>query len=430
MTTETLDRTSPEGIAQIILDAIHNRRVASWRELPSYLMRECDLAETDALAISEAVSRRWQERFLPAVTRLELFITENCNLRCDYCFVHGKNAFHRMSWDTAKKAVDFLIRESRDQKQLHIFYMGGEPFLEFELMRQVTLYAEERARETGKQVDFSVTTNGTLFTEESLAFCRDHAIRYMLSMDGDRETQNTHRKAPGGRGSFDLVLPWIPRMKHYQPWMGVRMTVHPDRAHALADDFDFLADQGINQFIIGPASGVEWTEEALATYRAQMIEVLRRYKARLDQGQQLRCDLFRDLDNLFDKKGIWGCQAGRHSLTIAANGDISPCPKMLGLNDLQGIYRLGDLEHGITDLDARMELVGMWGKRQTKCMTCDLADACTGGCFANNYEATGSIFIPCENDCKLLRVNLEIRQLARELLGTAASHPSGEECAV
>ncbi len=431
MDFQTPDNMTPDAIALAISEAIKGGRLASWSEMPAFLVKECHLSEEDALTVSQAVGHKWQEEFFPPIHRMELFITENCNLRCDYCFVEGKNAFHAMSPETARRSIDFLFAHSRDAKQLHIFFMGGEPFLEFELMRMTAEYAEKLAKEQGKGLEFSVTTNGTLFSEESLAFCAKHQIKYLLSIDGDQETHDQHRKTASGRGSFDMLMRWLPRMKYYQPWMGARMTVHPDTAHRIVDNVRFLIDRGINQFIIGPATGQEWPEEALEAYQAQMIDVANLYKEKRAEGVPLRFELFDQLENLCDKKGIWGCQAGRHSITIAANGDIYPCSKMLGLNDLGGIYRLGDLEQGITEVDARSQLIAMWGKKETKCITCDMADSCAGGCFADNYQATGSIFQPWETECCIVRRNLAVRRYAAQLLGvTARDEKAGEECAV
>lgn len=436
MSLELAIERTPESIAKAITDAIKGDRLTSWRELGWLLMDECNLPEEEALAVSEAVSRKWQLRFFPAITRMELFITEDCNLRCDYCFVEGKNPSHAMSPETARKAIDFLFAESRGEKRLSLFFMGGEPFLAFDLMRTTVEYAEQRAKRCEKTVDFSVTTNGTLFAEEILAYCAQHRISFLLSLDGARESHDRHRKTVSGKGSFDRIMRWLPRMKQHQPYMGARVTVHPDAVHELLDNIRFLADQGINHFIIGPASGLEWSGEELETYEAQMKAVVDFYKEKKAQDAPLQFDLLRQLDNLYDSRGIWGCQAGRHSITIAANGDIYPCSKMLGLNELGGIYRLGDLEKGITDLDARSELVGMWPKRRTRCMTCDLADACAGGCFANNYKATGSIFEPCETQCRITRCNFQVRQYAAQVFAVqprkagSVNEPAEDSCAV
>ena len=421
---------TPDQIAEIVAEAMREGRIATLRDVAPLLMERCHLEEADALAVAEAVSRKWRDRFFPPITRIELFVTENCNLRCDYCFVEGKNASSAMSWDTARQAVDFLFRESRDRKDLAIFFMGGEPFLRFGLMREVVEYAEEQARSQDKRVTFSVTTNGTLLNEESVSFCAQHGIMFLLSLDGGQATQDRHRKTAGGQGSFQLIVERLPLMKRYQPWMGARMTVHPDTVREMVDNMRLLVTHGFNFFIIGPASGIDWAEHDLDVYEAQMKEIIDEHREALAKGTHLRIDVLRELDNVHDKVGVWGCQAGRHSITVACNGDIYACSKMLGLNDLEGIYKLGDLDHGITDLDARAELIGMWAKRNTRCMTCNMADNCSGGCFATNYAATGSIYEPCEADCRVLAHNLSIRQYARQVLGGAPVQGDQDACVV
>ena len=217
-----------------------------------------------------------------------------------------------------------------------------------------------------------------------------------------------------------MILERLPLMKRYQPYLGARMTVQKDALQDICRNFEWLVDLGMNHFIIGPATGIGWTEEELQVYEDQMKRVVDAYRRLKDQGAQINLDLLRQLDQLNDKPGIWGCQAGRHSITVAANGDIYACSKMLGLNELGGVYRLGDLDHGITEVNARAELIGMWPKRNTICMECDMRDACAGGCFATNYAATGSVFEPCESDCNVLRHNFRVRQYAADLLGAGA----------
>ena len=430
--TDELNAASPEAIATIVGDAIREGTVTTLREISPLLMRECGLDEADALAISEAVAQKWQLRFFPPITRMELFLTENCNLRCDYCFVEGKNREHAMSWETARRAIDLLIAESRSSEDVAIMFMGGEPFLMFDVLRQAVEYAESRAAELGKKTNFSTTTNGTLFTEEMLSFCRDHRISFLLSLDGAPETHDRHRQTVSGRGSSKMILERLPLMKKYQPYLGARMTVQKDAVRDICSNFEWLVDLGMNHFIIGPATGIDWSDEELQVYEDQMRCVVDTYKRRKEEGAQINLDVLRQLDQLYDKPGVWGCQAGRHSITVAADGDIYACSKMLGLNDLGGVYRLGDLDHGITDVDARAELIGMWQKRTTKCMECDMRDACSGGCFATNYGATGSIYEPCESDCRILRHNFAVRQYAAELLAAdggdqAQETPDGEE---
>lgn len=164
---------------------------------------QLDGEQIDRLS-SRIVSRFAQER-LPAISRVEMFLTENCTLRCDYCFVCAKDLEKRMSWDTAARAVDFLITNSRNTTDLSIVFFGGEPLLEFPLMKQTAEYAEARAEAAGKHIGFSVTINGTIMSEEIALFGRKHGFNYLLSVDGSQAAHDRHRKYPNGKGSWDTV---------------------------------------------------------------------------------------------------------------------------------------------------------------------------------------------------------------------------------
>ena len=129
-------------------------------------------------------------RRFPPVVFIDLFLTESCNFACPYCFVEGKRDRH-MAPETAQAAVEFLIRESRDQDNIEMLLFGGEPLLRFDLIKDLVPYGYRRAREAGKTLSFSMTTNGSLMNRENLAFLRKHNIKFLLSLDGDEEMHNT-----------------------------------------------------------------------------------------------------------------------------------------------------------------------------------------------------------------------------------------------
>ena len=138
-------------------------------------MRLVDLTDDKIQELSNAIVRKIAMSQLPPLMKMELFLTEACNLRCDYCFVATKKAYRRMSWEVARAAIDFLMRESRDENRVEIVLFGGEPLLAFPLMKQVVEYAEQRSKDLGKQVSFACTTDGTLLTEEHVHFAKEHA---------------------------------------------------------------------------------------------------------------------------------------------------------------------------------------------------------------------------------------------------------------
>ena len=171
-----------------------------------------------------------------------------------------------MTPEVAEAAVEFMLSASRDMTWISLLFFGGEPLLEFDTMRFIVDYCATRSEETGKEVRYSMTTNGTLMTEGVARFLAENGISYLLSIDGRKEVHDAHRRMVDGGSSFDTVMERVPMMKRFQPWQGTRMTLSPSTIHCAAEDVDMLHRRGINQFIIGPATGIEWSDEALAEY--------------------------------------------------------------------------------------------------------------------------------------------------------------------
>ncbi len=386
--------------------------------LKQYLTKTRGLVETDAEALAENICRKLLEDRFPPITEMELMLTEDCNQRCDYCFVKGKNEFNRMPGEISRQAVDFLFTHSGTQKAVKILFFGGEPLLEFDLIREITHYAEEKAGSSGKKVNFNMTTNGTLIDEETAEFLGKHKIRFLLSIDGDCQTHDRHRRLLSNESSYQRIIENLPLMKSVQPWLGARMTVHPDTVDRIYDNVVHLAALGINQFLIGPATGLDWTDEELDIYRGEMIKVARWLKEETDAGKHFRVSSLEEkLERLGKSGDIWGCRAGRHSITVTARGDIFPCSKMVGVGGEEGIFPLGTLEEGITRIYNRLVLCGMIPVEREKCEQCAYSRYCMGGCFATNYQATGSIVRPDPFECRLKKQTIEIVRESERILG-------------
>ena len=367
----------------------------------------CPAAEerNRAEGLGARVAARVAEKLLPAPGLADVVVTERCNHRCDYCFVKGKNDVRSMWPQTAEAAVEFMLRASRDAKVVHFVLFGGEPLVVFDLIRHLVDYAQLRSG-SDKVVRFDMTTNGTLMTEEMAAFLSARGIKYLLSVDGGKETHDAQRKLVGGGSSFDEVMSRLPMMKRYQPWQGSRVTVHPESARDLYEGVRLLYGRGINQFIIGPATGIEWTDEALAEYERQMQLVTDLYVELKAKRAPFRMTLYeKDLDA---KKGAavgkWGCGAGRGRLCIGTNGDLYGCAKILGVSRGAEVHKLGDVWTGITNVRARRDLLNCHPQARPKCAACEWHDECSGGCPATNWEATGSIFQPAPLECRFMEV--------------------------
>ncbi len=386
--------------------------------LVRFLREQEGLDPASAAAAARAVVGKLQASRFPPITHLELMVTEDCNHRCHYCFVEGKNPGHRMPPGRARQAVDFLLRESRDRNELTLLLFGGEPLIEFDLLRDLLPYAASRARAAGKRMVFDMTTNATLLDEERVDFLVSAGVKILVSIDGDRAAHDRHRLARDGKSSYDRVAAALPLIKRRQPWLGARMTVHPDTAAALSGNVAHLAGLGFNQFLIGAATGVDWSEAELDRYQEEMVRVAAWLRRELDRGGRFRVTTLEEsVAMMGGRRSRWGCRAGRHCVTVAADGSIYPCSKMLGVSGLKGLCPLGTLDEGLTEIHNRLLLCGLVPVERKACSACPEADLCFGGCYATNFQATGSLFDPAPVECRLKRRSIAIAREAEKILG-------------
>lgn len=338
---------------------------------------------------------------------LELNLTFNCNLACAYCFVHEKNDHERMDFPTAKRAVDLLL-EHTAFPVVNITLIGGEPLLEFALIKQIVPYALAAAQKRNLTVAWAITTNGTLINEDVLAFFAQYKINMLLSLDGGPETHDCYRKTKSGEGSWRKIARAIPLIKSYQPWLGVRMTVAKTAIDNMPDDFQQLVDLGFNQFIIAPAQGAEtWNQEEITRYGLNLVIILLKYHNLKQAGKPVFIEEFEKGENAC---AGWGCRAGRTSLAVAPNGDISPCSRLLGLTGEAGKHIVGNV-HGPIDTDMLAPFRNPVCCQEERCRHC--SEKCSGGCYAVNFEQTGDHFIASEESCLFWAVCQETKRISR-----------------
>jgi uncharacterized protein len=300
--------------------------------------------------------------------------------------------YKRMPLDIAESAVDLLFAYSRNQTDLYITHFGGEPTLNFPAIQHVTEYAEQKASLLGKSVHFKMTSNGVLLNESKVDYLAQHGIGVLLSIDGLEATHDRFRVDKRGRGTFKQVMKGLEVLKRVQPWIGVKMTVMPENAQDLFKDVVGLYELGVNQFVIGYATGIKWSEEGMKTYGEQLGKVFQWYKGRFHED--LLIAEFDEIDDEIDKKSnFFGCQAGRTSIAIAVNGEISSCSKVLALNNKQLLAKLGDVQYGLTHLRNRLNLVGC-SQLRSACEAQGIAEDFQGGCFVENYDDNGDLFQP------------------------------------
>jgi uncharacterized protein len=357
------------------------------QELQEALMRELHLSEEMVPRLLYQVVRELNLSLFPAITHLELIHTEGCNLACEYCFEKNMLGHKKMPHEIACLAIDLLFDYSCDESELSITHFGGEPTLNFAGIRLATEYAEEKASLFGKTVKFDTTSNGVLLNDEMVKYFSDHNIRVLLSMDGLEKTHDKFRVDKLGRGTFKQVLKGLEILKKRQSWVGVKMTVMPQNVDSLFDDVIGLTHLGINQFLIGHATGVEWSAEAMTTYENQFGKLHRWYK------ENPRADLKIDDFETTEEVGYFGCQAGRNSIAVTVRGEVSPCSKIMGFSSKSLVGKMGDVWHGLTYLRNRYDLVSC-SQVKSACENLGIAQDFQGGCFAVNYGESGNLFNP------------------------------------
>lgn len=356
------------------------------------LGRRNGLSAAEARRLVYRVAVELNARFFPPITKMELILTEGCNLACAYCFEQEMRGVRRMPAAVAQAAIDLLVEFSGEETRLDVTHFGGEPLLNFATLASTTEYAEGRAGAAGKTIEFNITTNGLLLDDRILDYLDQHRIRVLLSVDGLAVSHDRYRLDRRGRGTFDRVMAALRLLKKHQPWIGAKMTVMPSNVPRLFDDVRDLHALGVNQFLVGHATGVRWTTEQIEDYGLQMRRLF-------DWYQQSPRDELRiaEFDDGAETVPHFGCQAGRDSISISATGEVSSCSKVLALNNRQLIAKLGDVRYGLTHIANRAQLVTC-SRMRSACEELGISADFGGGCLATNYEETGDIFRPSLQD--------------------------------
>ena len=350
----------------------------------------------------------------PVVKALCLHVAHDCNLRCAYCFAKegGYRGERRlMPVETGFAAIDFLIDNSGNRKNLEIDFFGGEPLMNFEAVRKITAYCRARGRERGKRFRFTLTTNGTLLNDESIRFINENMDNVVLSLDGRKEVNDKMRVTRGGGGSYESALPKIRRLVDERN--GERYFIRGTYTRNnldFAEDVKHLAGLGFKKISVEPVVAPETEDFALkpsdagalcAEYEklaAHMLEELRsgggfeffHFNIDLEGGPCL-------------KKRVTGCGAGSEYLAVAPDGRLYPCHQFVGME----AFRLGDVVNGVTNRALRETFMSSSLHSKAKCAACWAKYYCGGGCAANAYNMNGDINEPYEPGCALHRKRCE-----------------------
>ena len=315
-----------------------------------------------------------------------------------------------MSFETAKAAVDFLIEHSGKRKVLEMDFFGGEPLMNFDVLKKTVYYAKEAGEKAGKKFLFTTTTNALLLNDDVIQFFNDEMENIVLSLDGRKEVHDAIRKSVNGKGTFDLI---IDKIKKFISLRGdksyyVRGTFTAKNTD-FAKDVLFIADQGVDSISMEPVvteiPDLQIKEEHLPAIEKEYENLCDQYLRRYAEGKGFNFFHFNvDLEGgPCLSKRVSACGAGNEYFSVAPNGDLYPCHQFVG----DGNFKMGNVAEGIVRPDIREKFKNSCLFTRKKCENCFAKFICSGGCSANNYHYNGDIDEPYEMTCAMMKKRVE-----------------------
>ena len=348
------------------------------------------------------------------VKALCLHIAHDCNLACRYCFAeegeyHGRRAL--MSFDVGRRALDFLIANSGSRRNLEVDFFGGEPLMNWQVVKELVEYGREQEKLHDKKFRFTLTTNGILLNDEIQEFVNREMSNVVLSLDGRKEVNDQMRPFRGGQGSYDAIVPKYQRLADSRNQMNyyVRGTF-TRRNLDFGRDVMHMADLGFRQISIEPVVADESEDYAL---RMEDVPAIKEEYDRLAQEMVRRNregNRFNFFHFMIDLTGgpcvakrLSGCGSGTEYLAVTPWGDFYPCHQFVGNEE----FLMGNVYEGITREDIRDQFKACNVYTKEKCRDCFAKFYCSGGCAANSYHFHGSINDAYDVGCELERKRVE-----------------------
>ena len=370
------------------------------------------------------------------VKALCLHVAHTCNLNCSYCFAsqgryQGERAL--MSFEVGKRAMDFLIENSGSRRNLEVDFFGGEPLMNFDMVKKLVAYCREQEKIHNKNFRFTMTTNGMLIDDDVIDFCNKECHNVVLSLDGRKEVHDRFRKDYAGHGSYDAIVPKFQEFVKKRGDKGyyMRGTFTHYNTDFTNDLFHMADDLGFDELSMEPVVSKAGSPEALTEadlpilfdqYELLAKDMLRREKA----GHPIT--FYHYMIDLAHGpciyKRISGCGSGTEYMAVTPWGDLYPCHQFVGDPD----YKLGDIWNGVTNTELRDEFKLCNVYARPDCKDCWARLYCAGGCAANALHATGDIHGVYEYGCEVFRKRIECALMIKvaesldpELAGRAAT---------
>lgn len=345
----------------------------------------------------------------PILKALCLHISHDCNLRCKYCFA-GTGPFggnrEQMSYEVGKRAIDILLKESGNKRNLEVDFFGGEPLLNLDVVERLVAYGENEGPSKGKELHFTLTTNGIALDEAARDFLNEHQIAVVLSLDGRPEINDRMR----GRGVYQQIVPnflELAKGRNFKNYYlrGTFTSYNLD----FCEDVKHLYELGFREIslepVVSPDGDYRLTDEHLDGIEKEYERLARYYLERRMAGDGFtffHFEISLEHGPCLPKR-LTGCGAGFDYFAVTPTGELYPCHQFVGRCD----FRMGDVWQGLLRNDLREEFGAATLYRKKGCSHCWARFYCSGGCHANAQQLNGSIYQPDELGCRLQRKRLE-----------------------
>ena len=343
-----------------------------------------------------------------------LLISQDCNLRCEYCFAstgdYGKGR-KLMDFETAKLAIDFLLENSGDRENLELDFFGGEPLMNFDVVKQAVEYARSKEKEYNKNFRFTITTNGILLDDDKIDFINKEMSNVVLSVDGRKEVNDRVRRFSNGMGCYDMIMDKYKKLveKRGDKDYYVRGTFTKYNLD-FSDDVFSLNEQGFTQISVEPVVSdskepYALTERDLPKVFCEYEKLTKRLIENDKNGKHFNFFHFMlDLDQgPCAIKRLRGCGCGNEYVAIDPDGDIYPCHQFVGMDN----WLMGNLHENTFDTEMKNKFAGAHIYSKHECRNCWAKFYCSGGCNANNYSYSGDILSAHKISCEMEKKRLE-----------------------
>lgn len=343
-----------------------------------------------------------------------LHIAHDCNLACKYCFAeegeyHGRRAM--MSFEVGKKALDFLIANSGNRHNLEVDFFGGEPLMNWQVVKDLVAYGREQEKIHDKHFRFTVTTNGVLLNDEIQEFINKEMDNVVLSLDGRKEINDQMRPFRNGKGSYDLIVPKFQKIadSRNQEKYYIRGTFTRNNLD-FSNDVIHFADLGFKQMSIEPVVGDE--TDPYAIRKEDLPQIMEEYDklAKYMIEQEKEGKGFNFFHFMIDLEGgpciskrLSGCGSGTEYLSVTPWGDLYPCHQFVGKEE----FLMGNVDDGIVKPEIADDFRGCNVYSKEKCRNCFAKFYCSGGCMANAYNFHGTIHDAYDIGCEMQRKRVE-----------------------